>query len=376
MKKILLISIILCFTKLAMPQQDVRQYNYFLFDDYYLNPAYVGAKDYYSINMAYDTRFTNMGSASPKTAMLTAHSRVGKGYLFEKDGKINKLFSKYGNVSLGIQNLYYSFGPQYEYNVGVTYGYLLKLNPSVKTKRPHNMVLAFTPRLIVTGFNRNMMTNNDGIIIDNGYDQLIPPMNEYMMKANFMFDVGAIYQNQFVDIGLAALNVTNTISRYDSDTIVYGDEGFTYTLKDSIYSPRYLINAKLKMFNIVDENKLAVNFIPRTALMYAPKTENMEVMLDLAFTWDFYERITSIRRNMKYQLTTGLFINHKRNFKPYTLLQPYIGFDFLDYSILYAFNYNPNVAMPGYFGGSQISILFHLSRDKTNRRTSNMTNWK
>lgn len=387
MKKILLISMILCFTKLAMPQQDVRQYNYYVFDDYYMNPAYVGNNNHYAVNLAYDTRFSGMGAASPRSMIFSAHSRLGEGYLLEKDGKINKFFSKFGNTALGFQMLNYNFGPQYEYNFGLTYGYHLRLSPNVKTKLPRKMVLAFTPRLLLTGFDRNKMTNNDGIIIDNGFDNLIPPLNETMMKANFMLDVGAIYQNTFANFGFTVLNLTNTKNGFEDGNILYGDKvsivdndttvlSSGYSIYDSIYSPRLVFDLKLKFLSITEQTNFEINFIPKTAIMYAPRSQSMEVFLDMAVNWNFYESITSIRRQMKYQLITGLHINHKRNFKPYTLLQPYVAIDFLNYSIMYAYNFNPNVEIPGYFGGNQISLTFNISRDKTDRQLGGNNTWK
>lgn len=374
MKRIILIATILCVTKLVYPQQDVRQYNYYLFDSYYLNPAYVGYNDFYALNISYDTRFSGLGDASPKTMLLSAHSKVGKGYLFDKDGTINKFFSKFGNTAIGMQALYYSFGPQYEYNIGLTYGYNLILSPNSKTKLPRKMVLAFTPRLIITGIDRNKLTDSEGLPIDNDYDYLIPALNEKMLKANFMFDVGALYQNEYSDFGLAVLNITNSKNGFDSDTLTYGETG--YTLYDSVYSPKVVVDAKLKFLNIVSHENIEINFVPRTAFMYAPKSKNMEVFFDLSLNWSFYEKITSIRRNLKYELRTGLYINHRRNFTPYTLLQPYVSFDFMNYSIMYAYNFNPKVSIPGYWGGNRISVLFNISQDKTERRVSNKTYWK
>lgn len=402
MKKIILISIIFCFTKLAFPQQDIRQYNYFLLDDYYMNPAYVGANDFYTVNVAQDIWYTGMGDASPRTSLFTVHSRVGKGYLMEKDGKINKFFSKFGNMALGMQNLYFDFGPQWEYNLGLTYGHYLKLRPDVKTKRPRQLVLAFTPRFIITGFNRNRMTTNDDLVISSDFDYLIPPQNQAMMKANFMLDVGGLYQSVHTDIGFTALNLTNTHFGYDSDTILYGrgfnlverqedietENGFEtitvfdtiaktpYGIYDSIYSPRLVLNAKLKFLNIVDQSNLEINFVPKIAFMYAPISRNMEFFFDGGMSFRFYESVTAIRRILKYEIITGVYVNHKRNFKPYTLLQPYVSVDFMRYRIMYSYRMNANIDAQGYWGGNQISFVFNLARDKVSLKQSNNRYWK
>lgn len=376
MKKILLIAIILSVTTLAFSQQDIRIYNYYLFDDYYMNPAYVGSKNHYSLNVMNDLRFIGLDGASPETVVMSAHSRVGKGYLFAKDGKINQFFSKFGNMALGLQQLAYTFGDQYEYHIGVTYGHHIDLNPNVKTKRPHKLVLAFTPKLLVTGFNRAGMTDNFGEPISPTWDPMIPPFNEAMIKPRFLVDVGALYQTIFYDVGFSCLNATNSRFGYESDTVQYLYEETEYGIYELVYSPKLVFNTKIKFMNMIDKKQLEVNFIPRLAAMYSPVSGDMEFFLDAAVTWDFFEMVTSIRRNHRYQISTGVFVNHKRNFKPYTLLQPYIAFDFVNFKVIYAHNYNPNVQVPGYYGGNQISVTFNIARDKVSRKLTNNKTWK
>lgn len=371
---------------MTFAQQDIRQYNYFLLDDYYLNPAYVGANEFYTVNLAQDTWFSGIGNASPQTMLFTVHSRVGQGYLFNKDGKINKLFSKFGDMALGMQNMYFSFGPQWEYHLGLTYGHYLKLKPDLKTKHPRQLVLAFTPRLIMTGFNRNKMQTNDGFVISSDFDRIIPPMNQAMMKGNFMLDLGGVYQTVHTDIGFTALNLTNTHFGYDNGEILYGGEvsytetdtivGSTYTIYDSIYSPRFVLNTKLKFLNIIDQSNLEINFVPKLAFMYASRSHNMEFFFDGGVSWRFYESITAIRRILKYEIVTGVYVNHKRNYTPLNLIQPYISMDFLNYRIMYSYRFNGKIDIPGYWGGNQISVVFNLARDKVSRKQTDKSYWK
>ena len=84
MKKIL-VGIIFCLLAFSSKAQQTIQYNYQLFDDYLLNPAYVGTQNYYSVLLGRDQRFMGLKS-SPQTYYLSVHSRIGQGYIFKKDG--------------------------------------------------------------------------------------------------------------------------------------------------------------------------------------------------------------------------------------------------------------------------------------------------
>jgi hypothetical protein len=375
MKKILIIiTVLVAFAQFGWSQQ-LHQYKYGLYDDYFVNPAYVGSKDYYSVTLGYDHRFVWAKHASPKTAFLGLHSRVGQGYLFEKDGKVNKFFSKFGNMAFGFQGLFYDYGPQYEYNFGLTYGYHLKLNPNVKTKRPQKLILAFTPRIFILGFNRGEFTNNDGFDIVEFQDYIIPndPMDK-LVKANFKFDVGALYQNNYFDVGLSWLNISNSKIGFEADTLSYGLSG--YGIYDSIYSSKIVLDGKLKYLNIFETNRFDVFFVPDLTFIYKPTAKDFEFFADLSIHWNFYELITTVRKELKYNIKTGVNISHTRFYMPLTLIQPYVAFDFMDFTIQYTYQFNPMIQVPGYFGGSHVSFLYAIGRDKIVRTVNNKSVWK
>lgn len=376
MKKILLILMVMaCFAGVGWAQQ-LHQYKYGLYDDYFVNPAYVGNNNYYTVMAGYDTRFSGLGSASPRVAFLNAHSKVGKGYLFKKDGKINKFFSKFGNSAFGFQGLYYNWGAQYEYNFGLTYGYHLELAPNIRTKRPRTLVLAFTPRIFIVGIDPLKFTNNDGQDIVELNDPIIPTdLSDNMVKANFKADVGALFQTDFYDVGLSVLNISNAKIGFEQDTLSYGVTG--YGIYDSIYSSQIVLNAKVKDLSIHESRKFDVSFEPSAAFLYKPNARDFEVYIDMALDWNFYNLITPIRKELIYNIQTGLYISYNRFYKePLTLLHPYISFNFMEFAIHYTWNFNPNIEIPGYWGGNQITFTYTIGRDKVLRNVDNNPDWK
>ena len=64
MKKVLL-TILVGFLFAEVFSQQTYQYRYHIFDDYLLNPAYVGTNDYYSIQIAHDQRFRGLSNSTP-----------------------------------------------------------------------------------------------------------------------------------------------------------------------------------------------------------------------------------------------------------------------------------------------------------------------
>jgi hypothetical protein len=120
-----------------------------------------------------------------------------------------------------------------------------------------------------------------------------------------------------------------------------------------------------------------VQFEPSAAFLYKPNARDFEVFLDLAVDWNFYRLITPIRKELTYNIQTGLYISHTRFYDPpITLLHPYIAINFQDFSIHYTWNFNPNVEVPGYWGGNQVTFTYTLGRDKVLRNVDNNPDWK
>jgi hypothetical protein len=372
MKKILLIIAILGLAGVVDAQQ-LYHYKYIMVDDYFMNPAYVGTNDYYNMALGYENRFTGINE-SPQTVFFDAHSRVGKGYLFEKDGKVNRFFSKFGSSAFGTQILYYSFGAQYEFDFAVTYGYHIKLSPNYKTKNPRKLVLALTPRIHTIGINVNKLVNNDGLPVDRTGDDLIPDdASDKLRTTNIRFDVGALYQNPFCDVGLTCSNLSNSKNKFELESITI--DTTTYETYKKIYSPKFIFDTKLKFVDIIDEEKFNLNFRPQVAVLYGMNTKDVEFFTDLSLVWSFYDVKTAVRKELMYCLKTGVDVNRTSYYKPMTLIQPYVSFDFKNYVIKYVYSFNGNINVPGYFGSNQISILWRISRDRNVRTVGGKGYW-
>ena len=279
MRKIIT-GIILCLIVSSLDAQQTYQYRYSIFDNYLLNPAYVGAKDYYPVLLGRDQRFYGLSNSSPQTYFLSVNSRVGKGYIFNKDGKINKFFSKFGNLALGFQFTQYQYGPERETNIGMTYGYHLDLRESPITRNPRKLVLALTPRLQHMWYNRSdlHLIEDESVL----YNDNLSKYSSWIFSA----DVGALYQTINFDIGIAALNFIQTKSALESDSILLptNNDSIPYkkvSTQNLLYPPKLLINGKLKFIDVYTSEKLDVYFIPSFAFFYVPKRNYTEYIVDL-----------------------------------------------------------------------------------------------
>jgi type IX secretion system PorP/SprF family membrane protein len=365
-RKILILTLLLSSVSGVFSQQ-VEAYKFYLADDYLLNPAYSGTNNYYSINLGVDQRFSGI-NVSPETAFISVHSKVGKGYLFEKDGKINRFFSKFGNSSFGFQFFQYRFGAQYESNLGLTYGHHIKLSPPFMTKNPRTLVLALTPRFQSMGLKRGdliLATTSDGAT-SMVFDPLIPGDLESNPKA-FMFklDVGALYQTVHADLGLSALNVNLNRNSFETHIDNLVDSIQPFDMYDSIYSPILVLNGKLKYLNIVDEDKLLIKFVPSAALLYAYKRQTLELFVDLALESTFFKIIAQSRKQDYMTGKIGVNINHTRYWQPTTYMKPYISFDYKNYVISYSYTYILNSdIMNQIWGANQITFGVKLGYDR------------
>jgi hypothetical protein len=359
------LSILIAFIALAVTgwSQQLEQYKYGLSDNYFVNPAYVGTQDYYSLLMGQDTKFSGLQSASPRTYYIGLHSRVGKGFLFNKEGKINKFFSKFGNTAFGFQGFMYNYGPQYEYNFGLTYGYHIDLSPNVYTKLPRKLILAFTPRIFIMSFDRRKFIDNEGNVLTSLNDQILPSdLNDKMFHMNFKFDVGVLFQSSYCDLGISWLNFTNSHNGFENDSIGYGISG--YSIYDSIYSSLISFNGKLKFLSLFETDKCNVNFIPNLTFIYRPSAKDFEIYADLKLDWNLFDVTTPSRKKLLYNIQGGTNIVYTHFYRELIAIQPYVSFDFLEFRIQYTYQF-PVSKIPGYWGRNQISFLYMLGRNKT-----------
>lgn len=350
--------------------QLTSQYRYHIFDDYLLNPAYVGMQDYYPVNIGRDQRFLGLSNSTPQTYYLAINSRVGEGFVFEKDGKINKFFEKFGNIALGLQLFQYNYGPGSETNIGVTYGYHLDLNQNVKRKNQRKLVLALTPRLRRMGFNQfNFQTENDALD-GTSYEGVFDPMlgdTQFIRSWMFSSDFGAMYKSIHGEFGVAALDFIQTRNRLDTKVLFYGDSLQSDPL-GLYYTTKLMVNTKLTFIEMYASKLLDVKFVPSVAALYGPNINSYEFFVDLALQSIFKQTIAGVRGETYMIGELGLNISHTRIFEPTTNIQPYITLDFKNIMITYAQTINFDldlVKVKGIYGGNQISVIFKISNDRT-----------
>ena len=360
--------------------QQAMPYRYYIFDDYMLNPAYVGSNDYLSFLVGHDQNFIGLSEGSPQTSILSIHSRVGRGYLFDKNGKINKFFEKFGNVAFGLQMTQYSYGPSRETNIGFTYGYHLRLNEDYKKKRPRKLVFAVSPHMQRMGFSYNdlhlvynALDESDGGFVDGKLGNL-----EKIRSWIFTTDVGALYQSVDADVGIAAINIIQTKNRLESDELTLNDS-ITMATYDSLYSPRLMFNARLKYIELYSSKQFDIDFVPTITALYAPKTKTSEFYADFRIESVFKKHIAGVRSEILFKGQLGLNVQHLRNYEATTFLKPYIAFDFKNYQIAYIHHIyldNDLVNSGASWGGAQISLLLKIGNERIVRKVSNRTSWK
>lgn len=378
MRKIFLFAIFVGLIVAETSAQQTNQYKYHIFDDYLLNPAYVGSQDYYPVVIGRDQRFYGISGSSPETYYMTLHSRVGEGYLFEKDGKINKFFDNFGNIALGFQLFQNQFGPSSETNVAMTYGYYLDLNQNYKRKNKRQLVLALSPRFKRLGVDLVGATIQNGDLVTGSGDFNDPAIGEIEKLSEWIFstDVGGLFKTVHGEFGLTALDIVQTKNKIESDQLFINDT-LGYTTYDSLYPSKIVANAKLTFIEMYNSPKFDVRFVPSVAAIYAPKTKGSEFYIDLMLEGILKEHVAGVRSEVVVKTEVGLNINYSRIYSPSIFFQPYVTFDFKNVAIQFAQTFGDSelVATQGINSGSQISVLFKLSNDRTIRSKRKAVNW-
>lgn len=381
MKRKILLYTFLVLLVTQVTAQQTSQYKYHIFDNYLLNPAYVGMYDYYPVMIGRDQRFIGLSESTPQTYFLSLHSRVGEGYVFAKDGKINKFFEDFGSMALGLQLFQFSYGPSRETNIGVTYGYHLDLDQNYKRKNQRKLVLAFTPRLKRLGFNYNDLQLQGSELGTNDntdfYDPVLGDM-DHLRAWMFTADVGALYKSIHGEFGVAALDLVQSKNKLESELLQLNDT-VSYSSFDSLYPAKFVGDFRLTFMQMYSSGPLDVDFIPSVAAIYAPKTKDAEFYVDLMLEGTLKQHIAGVRSEVVLIGQLGLNIYHSRIYEPATYLQPYLTLDFKNFTVKYAQTINIDsdlVATPGVSSGHQVSVLFKISRDRVVRGKSKQgTSW-
>lgn len=341
MKNIFVLLLII-FVAFQTKAQQVVDYRLSHIDDFLMNPAYVGAYDFYSIASGVEQRFSGI-SVSPETYYLTFHSRIGKGYLFDKSSKVNSLFQKFGNVALGGQLIGFRFGSQYEYGLSGTFGYHIEFNPHRKTKNSRRLTLAFTPRFYLLGYS-DLQFEEDELA------ELISP-NVMIFKS----EVSALYRTKFAEIGMSVKNLGSTDNKY---------EGFNPEEKQT-YNAHYAAKGMVNVRGLFENNSGRLLFSPTGTFLSTFDFDASEYFLDLRLDWlavkSGYRSHRTFNRVLSIQ--GGINFNHIRQYDPTTIMQPYFGVDFKNFVIKYAYAYSMGEISTQNFGGNHISFQIKLGND-------------
>ncbi|MFA9389789.1 MAG: type IX secretion system membrane protein PorP/SprF [Prolixibacteraceae bacterium] len=377
MKRTIALYIFLFLMVAQLAAQQNAQYKYHIFDDYLLNPGYVGMQDYYHVLVGRDQRFYGLNESTPQTYFLSLNSRVGEGYIFAKDGKINKFFEDFGNMALGLQLFQYQYSLSTETNIGLTYGYHLNLNQNYKRKNPRKMVLAITPRLKRLGFNYNDIHFYDnGAVSSEVFNDpvaAIEPIRSWMFTA----DVGTVYKTVHGEFGLAALDLFQTKDKLESEFLTLNDT-VSYSTYDSLYPAKFMVNGKLTYIEMYNSGMFDLAFIPSAVAIFSPKIQGSEFYVDLMMEGKFKQHIAGVRSEVVMVGQLGLNIYHSRIYEPATFIQPYVSFDFRNFTIMYAQTINIDsdlVSTTGISGGGQVSILFKINNDRVLHSKPRQVSW-
>jgi len=126
----------------------------------------------------------------------------------------------------------------------------------------------------------------------------------------------------------------------------------------------------MKYLDLYKSDQFDVFFIPTVSVLYYTKRNCTEYFADLMVEGTFKKTIAGVRKEIEFVGQLGLNVNHKREYHPTTLLQPYVAFDFRNYTITYAHSLyleNDLTQSGAAMGGNQISLLIKLNRDRTIR---------
>lgn len=257
MKRLIVTTIsILMFVGGVFAQQYATSHEHFYTDDLFLNPAYVGTPKYAPIQATVMQKYAGLGAASPTTALLSFHTRVGQGYFRSPGGLINK-YPTLGNIAVGGYLVSYNYGANHINNLNVVYGYHLPLH----YKYDRSIILALT-----TGY-RNVLFNLNELSFRNPSD---PIFGAAWASANiFNSDVAALYKGTRFEAGMGVKNWIQTENRLESDTL------YESSKMNLFANARYTFGSK----------KYWIDFIPTAfaLLDYNKKLEvigNMEVKMD------------------------------------------------------------------------------------------------
>lgn len=113
MNKILLISLLVCFSLCEVSAQQDPHYTQYMYNMNVINPAYAGSKENLSFGLLFRKQWVNIEGA-PSSFSFSGHTPVGK------------------NVGMGISFLSDKIGPVSEQNVYGDFSYTLQLNETDK----------------------------------------------------------------------------------------------------------------------------------------------------------------------------------------------------------------------------------------------------
>jgi type IX secretion system PorP/SprF family membrane protein len=216
MKKLFLLAG--CSFCIAIQAQQLPEFSQYLNNDYVLNPAIAGTKDYAPATISARSQWTNF-SGAPNSQIGSIHGALTK------------------NVGLGLAFVNYSAGPTKMNSVQFAYAYRTKLSEKL------NISFGLAPMLIQNSIQKNKLTVDDAN--DNTFNRLygktlVADLNAgvYLYSDKFFasFSVPQIMENKF---RMGDDLFTERLKRH---YLLYG--GYNYQLSDKyVLTPSILVKA-------------------------------------------------------------------------------------------------------------------------------------
>lgn len=218
-KKIVVLVVIFCFSKITVAQQD-PQYTQYMFNMNLMNPAYVGSYEALSMNFFARSQWVGIDGA-PQTLTFGMNSPVGK------------------NVGLGLSIISDKIGPVSEQNLYGDFSYTLQVSDYGK--------LALGLKAGFTFFNVNLaqlqlVNNPDPAFLNNNVNKVLP---------NFGF--GALYHTDKFYVGLSTPNLLETfhfekkggqITRASERIHLFGTAGYVFDISNDLkFKPSTMVKA-------------------------------------------------------------------------------------------------------------------------------------
>jgi len=239
---------------LSVNAQQVPLFSNYLNNDYVLNPAIAGTKEYTPITLSSRLQWLDMKNA-PKTQIASVH------------GSFNK------SAGLGLMFLNHSAGATNLFSLQMAYAYRIKLNEKIK------LSFGLAPMIIQHSISKEKLT------LDDANDNTFNRLNGKSMVADANAGVYLYSDKYFVSF---------SVPQVLGNKIRVGDELFKETLRR-----HYLLSAGYD-FNVKEKYKLTPSFLVKTVEGGGP------FQFDLNVKGTYNELVWA---GLSYRSSTSIYFN-------------------------------------------------------------------